>query len=204
MPKKIGVLGFVWVVSSTFAFGQHLNYGVVAGTALTNDFESTFSGCCLGNGFPQLRTPAGKSAFIVGPMLGWNFSQHLSVEGNALYRELHYDNLDPAGPRDAVVIWEFPILAKYQFSNYKLGNASLRPFVEAGPSFRATGNLNQSNPSHRGVSAGIGFGFQVRKMLIAPTLRYTRWAADTNFLALSRPDQLELLVNFSSSSKPRH
>jgi hypothetical protein len=133
-------------------------------------------------------------------MLEWHFSRHLSVEANALYRELHYNNEDPPGPRDAVVTWEYPILVKYRLSSFPLGRTSLRPFIESGASFRATGNLNQANPSHHGVSAGAGLELPVDKFLIAPTLRYTRWAADTNGVP-SRPDQLELLVGFSGSAK---
>lgn len=202
MLRKFGVVGAAtWVVCSAPLVSQHLSYGIVAGTALTNDFQSSYFECCPGSGFSQLQAPAGKSAFVGGPKLEWDFSRHFSLEANALYRELHYDNLDPAGPRDAVVSWEFPILAKYRLSYYRIGSVSVRPFVEAGPSFRATGNLNQSNPSHRGVTAGAGFEFPVRKVLIAPALRYTRWAADANYLALSRPDQLELVVGFSAAAK---
>ena len=199
MFKRFGAVGSLWVVCSTLAWGQHLSYGVVVGTALTDDFKTSFSGNA-GSGFPQLQTPAGKSAFVGGPMWEWHFSEHVSLEADGLYREMHYNNEDPPGPRDAVVTWEFLVLAKYRFSSYRFGGASVRPFLEAGGSFRAAGNLNQANPSHQGATAGAGFEFPVRKFMIVPTLRYTRWAADTNGVR-SRPDQLELLVGFSRFAK---
>jgi hypothetical protein len=57
----------------------------------------------------------------------------------------------------------------------KLGRA---PFLEAGPSFRAAGNLNGYNPSHFGVTAGGGGEARKGAVLLSTALRYTRWAKD--------------------------
>ena len=73
---------------------------------------------------------------------------------------------------NTVVTWQFPVLVKYKFP---LGRLS--PFLEGGPSFRSAGNLNRSDPSHVGVSAGVGVEAQWRRLRIAPRVRYTRWAA---------------------------
>ena len=82
---------------------------------------------------------------------------------------------------------EFPILAKYRFQWSKVN-----PFAELGPSFRTTGNLNGTNPSHYGFSAGVGLEMHLRSLNVAPTLRYTRWAGDgvASFRPNSNPDQV--------------
>jgi hypothetical protein len=184
----------VVLFSSTEAFGQHLSYGVVAGTALTDDFNSFY---LVFQGFQTIQKSGGKGV-IVGPMLEWNFSRHFSLEADGLFRELRFEDVY-AGSHNPTVTWEFPILAKYRLFSYGIGGSALRPFVEAGPSFRTTGNLN-ANPSHSGFSAGGGLDFRLRQLNIAPTLRYTRWAEDSSFGIQSRPDQLELLVGFSHTA----
>ncbi|MGH9655322.1 MAG: hypothetical protein ACRD6B_17865 [Bryobacteraceae bacterium] len=186
------------LLSSTAAFGQHFSYGAVAGTTLTDDFNSLYRpppGGPLGMG--ELVKSDGKSV-IVGPMLEWNFSPHFSLETDGLFRELHYQTAH-AGNHYPTVTWEFPVLAKYRLFSYGTGSAAVRPFLEAGPSFRTTGNLN-ANPSHTGISAGAGLDFRLSHFDIAPTLRYTRWAENSPNELRARPDQIELLVAFSHCS----
>ena len=131
------------------------------------------------------------------------FRWRFSLEADALYRELHVaaasvgpnGSLDGASPF-SVETFEFPVLAKYRF-----GGGRVKPFLEAGPSFRATGNLNFF-PSHDGASAGFGFETYWRSFKIAPVMRYTRWAQDET---LSRPvsqlNQVELLAEVSRASE---
>jgi hypothetical protein len=69
--------------------------------------------------------------------------------------------------------WNFPVLAEYHLA--KLGRA---PFVEAGPSFRVAGNLNGYNPSHFGVTAGVGAEVRKGWALLSIALRCTRWTKD--------------------------
>jgi hypothetical protein len=181
--------------SSATAFAQHLSYGVVAGTALTDDFNSFY----LPFQRAAIIQKSGGKGVIVGPMLEWNFSQHFSLQADGLFRELRFEDFY-GGAHNPTVTWEFPILAKYRLFSFGIGRSALRPFVEAGPSFRTTGNLN-ANPSHSGVSAGGGLDFRFRQLNVAPTLRYTRWAEDAHpFGIQSRPDQLELLVGFSHTA----
>lgn len=189
---RAGVVAVIVLLFSHLAFGQRFSYGVVAGTALTDDFSSFYYPSAGSGASPTVRKPGGKGV-IVGPMLEWNFRPHVSFEVNGLFRELRFEDLN-AGAHNPTVTWEFPILAKYRLST---GWSSLRPFVEAGPSFRTTGNLS-ANPSHVGISGGAGFDLRLHQINIAPTLRYTRWAQDSRpFGIQSRPDQLEFLVGFS-------
>ena len=131
------------------------------------------------------------------------FRSRFSVEVDAMYRELHATiaSVEPNGSLNGVspfpvVTFEFPVLAKYRF-----GAGTLKPFVEAGPSFRATGNLNFF-PSHHGVSAGFGVETHWRGLNIAPVVRYTRWAQDIPpFRPVSQLNQVELLVGVSRASE---
>jgi hypothetical protein len=139
--------------------------------------------------------------WIAGVALEFHIHSRLSLEVDGMYRELHaaYAGIEPNGTLTGaapfrVVTWEIPVLAKY-----RLGAGKLQPFVEAGPSIRATGNLN-FNPSHRGATVGIGVETQWRGLSIAPTLRYTRWAQDQYF-ARSQLNQVELLVEVSRASE---
>ncbi|MBM3812696.1 MAG: PorT family protein [Acidimicrobiia bacterium] len=90
------------------------------------------------------------------------------------------------------ITWQFPVLAKYRFA----GRGGARPFLEAGPSFRTTGNRN-TNPSHTGLTAGAGLDWKQLGFRVAPTFRYTRWAADPWWTHPSKQDQLEALVAIS-------
>jgi hypothetical protein len=97
-----------------------------------------------------------------------------------------------------VVTWEFPVLANYRFSTHRV-----QLFLEAGPSLRATGNLNEVHPAHYGFTAGVGFERQVGRWRVAPVFRYTRWAQDVQVLRAdvrTKPDQLEVLVGFRARS----
>ena len=121
-----------------------------------------------------------------------DLTKHLALEANGLYRRLHFND----GP-DVVVTWQIPVLAKY-----RLSAPGVRPFVEAGPSFRLSGNLHATSPSHYGITIGWGAEKQVRGLKLAPGLRYTRWAADgklirASFQTLTDANQVELLVGFS-------
>lgn len=51
--------------------------------------------------------------------------------------------------------------------------------VEAGPSFRLSGNLNAYNPSSYGLTAGGGVETHYKALNTGPVLRYTRWAGNS-------------------------
>lgn len=142
---------------------------------------------------------------MAGATLELRIRPAFSLEVDGIYRELHHtwagvesdgtlNSISPA----PVVTWEFPVLAKYHF-----GAGKARPFVEAGPSFRTTGNLNFT-PSHFGATAGFGVETRWRGLNIAPLLRYTRWAPDLHTFgqpAGLQLNQLELLVALSHQAE---
>ncbi|HEY7210564.1 MAG TPA: outer membrane beta-barrel protein [Bryobacteraceae bacterium] len=187
--RRAGVRTAIVLLSFAPGHAQHLSYGVAVGTALTKDFNNySFP---YAPGIVDFERPGGRG-IIVGPILEWRFSPHFSVEGDGLFRELRYEG--SGGNHNPTVTWEFPVLAKYRFRASRL-----QPFIEAGPAFRTTGNLN-ANPSHLGVAAGAGLGLRFSRLTIEPTLRYTRWQPDPSPYGIeSRPDQIELLAAFSYS-----
>ena len=191
---------------STFgqSSGRQFSFGVIGGAALTDAFGYERSGSITGTGGGTeqigLRSYSTRKDYIIGPMveigLPW---RSLSVEIDALYRPMSLTmaavlpngTLNSVSPA-TVVTWEFPALAKYRFTSGKL-----EPFIEAGPSFRVAGNLNDAAPSVYGGTAGLGVEAQVGKLRISPVVRYTHWAADAAFGAQTKRNQVELLVGVS-------
>lgn len=187
---------------------RRFSFGVAGGVALTDAFgyESTTSIPLLAGGPPEqvgLRSYSTRKDYAVGPMIEVSLPwRGLLVEIDALYRPMSLTTavVLPGGTLNSVspatvVTWEFPVLAKYRFTSGKV-----RPFIEAGPSFRASGNLNTAAPSVYGGTAGFGVEAHVGKVKISPVFRYTRWAADAAVAPFGSPtkrDQVELLAGFS-------
>lgn len=127
----------------------------------------------------------------------------LSVEADALYRPPNIKleqstslvsrigvlSLGTTIFSDDVNSWEFPILAKY-----RLPVPIIRPYLEAGPCFRAVSASLAKDISGTGVAAGIEAN--LRRFRIAPEIRYTHWATDGAYPMLvhatSTPNQIEL------------
>ena len=187
----VGVL--LLCVSNVFPVSaQSFTYGLIVGSALTNDFSAAAP-----NSIPE--TSAARGSIMGGATVEWNFSPRISVEADGIFRELHY-NETPSGPRDPVVTWQFPILAKY----YLPTRSPWLPFIEAGPSFRSAGNLNGTSPSAFGATLGAGVKLRLKQIDIVPTLRYTRWERDSQNFINTRPSQLELLVGISRTAADIH
>ena len=74
----------------------------------------------------------------------------------------------------------------------------MKPFIEARPSFRVAGNLNNAAPSPYGATGGLGVEAQIGRLKISPVVHYTHWAADPDFAgSRSKRNQVELLVGVS-------
>ena len=184
------------------AFAQTVTFGVTAGGYANRDFYETVEPDPL-EGFPARVVRSDSGGYFIGPAAEIHWSPRISLRVEALFKPLRYHA--SASWRDGVVIgfapapvitWQFPVLARYRIP---FGRAGL--FLEGGPSFRSAGNLNSSNPSHTGVSAGAGLEARWRKLRITPGVRYTRWAGDDDYHfyrePTTRPDQLEFLAGFS-------
>ncbi len=126
-----------------------------------------------------------------GVSLAMNVRTRLSVEADGIYK--------PIGTRgNSVLTLEFPVLLKY---HWRIRGAQL--FSEAGPSFRASGNLQSSiAPSPYGFTVGVGIEKRAKRIGIAPALRYTRWSAGEGYRgspagALYNPNSVDLIVGAS-------
>jgi hypothetical protein len=86
--------------------------------------------------------------------------------------------------------WKFPVLAKYRFDAGRI-----KPFAELGPSFRIP--PGGTSYAHYGVTAGLGVEMRLRRLNIAPALRYTRWGPDQFSGSNERLSQAEFLTGFS-------
>jgi hypothetical protein len=143
------------------AAGHRLSLGVLGGLSLIGEFYYPGTG---------VRERVGYLAGASGQL---ELREGLALEIDAIYKPLHTSFNQGQG--FSVLTWDFPVLAKYHLA--KLGQA---PFVEAGPSFRASGNLNGYNPSHFGVTAGGGAEIRKGGVLLSTALRYTRWLKDAS------------------------
>ncbi len=185
--------GFFCVMAN----GQQFSYGVVGGSALTDDFNTRYVTSFDGYPIqPTLYRPAQRGFPMGGAMLEWHFSDSFSVEGDGLFRLMHFS---VNGVTQQVGTWEIPVLAKYRLNGWDAGRSRVRPFIEGGPTLRISSGTKGTDPSRIGGSAGAGLEFHIQQWTLAPTLRYTRWRRDdANFGTPStRPDQLEFLVGFS-------
>jgi hypothetical protein len=164
-PTKADQLEFLtsvaWGTSSdpVRVTGHRLSLGVLVGLSVLGEFYDPYTG---------VKERIGDLAGVSGQL---ELRDSLALEVDAVYKPLH--NSSGPGSGLTVLSWDFPVLAKYHLA--KLGRA---PFVEAGPSFRAAGNLNGYNPSHFGVTAGAGAETRKGWALLSTSLRYTRWTKD--------------------------
>lgn len=186
--EVLGGIGYRTDSGTRHAYGRKVWLGLIAGVPITNDFPPVSPGMPMYTGESK-RVADFRS--VAGVMAEVELTRNVSVAVNGLYRRLHFDNRP-----EVVVTWQLPILAKFTF-----GNGPLRPFVEGGPSFRITGNLNNTDPGHYGLTAAIGAETRWRWLRLTPTVRYTRWSGDNSAgvepQAFTKRDQVELLFGFS-------
>ena len=144
-----------------------------------------------------------------GPTLEVHLPLSFSVEADALLRPLNLTSTvtvtttsggaSTSTRSTTFNSWEFPLLAKY-----RLPGRLIRPFVEAGPSFRETNGSpsDTSRLSSAGFTAGVGVEGRFGPIRIVPGVRYTRWGADSNanlapFIPQSNINQAEFLVGLT-------
>jgi hypothetical protein len=198
----------LFLLSGTSLFGQRVSTGFVAGGHANYEFVSHYHPI---PGFRPFHRVSDKGGYLAGATVEVRLINRLSILADALYKPLQYRDLAGFHPdgsivsaHASVITWQFPVLAKYRFTTGKL-----RPYLEGGPSFRTAGNLNATNPSNHGISAGAGIEAQWRALSLSPGVRYTRWAPDRfprSFDVQTRPDQVEFLFratwNASRDARP--
>ena len=186
------------------AQGQTFSAGVVAGVSLTSGFPNE---TIVIPGPTALHTSYSSRAgnYLVGGLFEIRLPWNLAVEADGIYRPLNFKAstssvAQSASLNNTVLSWEFPMVLKRRFPIAAFSGLRLAPLVEVGPSFRASGNRNDTALSTYGVTAGAGVEMRAGRARLAPTLRYTRWASDS----VARPgiprstrNQAEFLVGFS-------
>jgi hypothetical protein len=177
---------------------QHISVGVKAGTPITDPFsDQTFTSVDV-----ITRSIPDSKNLIIGPMLDIRLPLGLGIEANALYRPVGITTQTQVIPQTAVrnsqtlTTWVFPVLGKFS-----VPFPIVKPYVEAGPSFRRLGGILDSYWSAKGLTFGAGVEFKLLKLRIAPEFRLTRWGSDpksaANIAPLSGQNQGDFLVGFS-------
>ena len=177
------------------AFGQQFFIGLKGGIPLTDAFadRTTHSVDVISHAFSNSKN------YVIGPVVELGLPLGFSVEADALYRPLNLTTDVTVVPRPAtrsaidIHSWEFPILAKYHFLHVPL----VRPYVEAGPIFRAVGSQGPYL-SNSGAALGGGLDIKILRLRVMPEIRYSRWGGDAvvaNLVASpSNLNQVEFLI----------
>ena len=178
---------------------QHLSIGIKGGVPITGAFSDFTE-----NGVNTItHTFSDSNQYVIGPMIELHLPLGLSVEADGLYRPLNLATETRIVPSTVIrsvtniTSWEFPILGKF-----RLPFPIVKPYVEAGPSFRWVGS-NATYISNTGVAFGGGVELKLGRLRLGPEIRYTRWASDAPaptgvaFFAPSSANQTEFLVGLS-------
>jgi hypothetical protein len=197
--RLLRVLAVSALVTGPSALAQRVSFGVVAGGYANKDFISHYIPI---PGFLPSIAVSDAGGYLIGLTAEVPVHRNFSFAADALYKPLHYKMSASFYPDRSigyapatVVTWQFPLLVRYHFST-----GTTRPFLEGGASLRTAGNLNQTNPSNHGFSAGLGLETKWGATSFAPNVRYTRWAKDRypwSHDVQTRPDQLEFMIRFS-------
>jgi Outer membrane protein beta-barrel domain len=171
------------------ALGGSVSLGVVIGATLTPDAR-TYTGSSTSIGGDQITTftdSFSAGTFLVGPMVEIALAKGFFLEGDAIDWPVH-----DGYQFNTISSWNFPVLGKYKFSMRRV-----KPFVEAGPSFRLATELTGTSPY--GVTAGAGIETHFGRVKIALGVRYTHWGQNApNYPGTLLPyrNQAALLAGF--------
>lgn len=190
------------IAANGLAQSPKLTFGVVAGVSPTAGFPNNTLAL---NGTPPLYTQFSSrgAGYLVGVMAELPLPRSLAVEVDGIYHPLNFKAatssvLPLTSLSNTVLAWNIPVLAKYRAKSRS--GLGLFPFVEAGPSFRFSGNQNDTALSRVGTTAGVGAEIKKGRWRFAPTVRYTRWSRDRPLqpsIPRSNPNQIEVLLTAS-------
>ncbi len=185
------------------AFAQSISFGIRGGVPFTGGFSDLIT---TSSGSAFVRQFSNSNEYLIGPMVELHLPLGFSVEADALYHPLDLTQQINNGTSTLtsstkINSWEFPILAKYHFLPFPI----VKPYIEAGPSFRAIGSGINIKPSSTGFALGAGVEVKLLRLRIEPELRYIRWGADglangvSNLAAVaaSNVNQVEFLVGIA-------
>src|SRR5215471_14415189 len=197
------------VLSIGPAGAQQFSLGILGGGSATSGFPNeTFASTMPGlHGTVFTTSSSDAGDYLVGGMVEVRLPKHLSIEADGIYRPLNFRNFTSSvtpgpgsAPSNTVLTWEFPVLLKGRFVRIPV-LPSAEAFAEVGPSFRLAANRNDTRPSNRGATGGLGIETILGPLSVSPALRYTRWGADPAasipYLPRTTPNQVETLIGLS-------
>ena len=202
-PRFLLFTTFTVLFVCSAAMAQTPSIGVKIGVPIMQPFLQTAPSTNYSFNTPRL---------TVGPSVGLNLSNNLSVEANALWRRLQYQTTGPTASTTATS-WELPFLFKAS-----LPGEGQPVFGDLGFSFRhASGKTQLTNTLQRdppleltnkwsgGLVAGGGLSLNYHSARFLPEIRYTRWRtpgfSGNGGLFTSNLNQLDLLLGLAFSAK---
>jgi hypothetical protein len=194
---------FLFLLFLPAAFGQLFSAGIKIGAPLTDSFSDVTLPSAVNLG-GSIRTYSDAKKFVVGPQVELHLPFGFSINADGLYRPLRLVTASAPTPIAAPGInsanyasWEVTPALRYRF----LHTPIVKPFAEAGPSFRWVDTPLDKNLSNRGFTLGAGVEVKLFKIRVTPELRFTRWGSDHNVSTLlplqSAQNQAEFLAGFS-------
>jgi len=197
------ILAILILLLAPAAFAQPISIGIRGGVPFTGAFsDQTFP-----SGSEVFRQYSNSNEYVVGPMVEFHLPFGFAVEADALYHPLELTQQFNSGASATSASttfnsWDFPILVKYHILPLPL----IKPYVEAGPSFRATAGALSNYFSKAGFAIGAGVEVKVGRLRLEPELRYIRWGSDATVtngsttatnLAASNVNQAQFVVGIA-------
>ena len=199
MKRLILIFPIAVAFLAPVARAQHISVGVALGTPFTGGLSNFTS-----SGIDTVtRTFSNSNEYLVGPMVDVRLPLNLGFEVDALYRPVNVTTDFQVVPNPSVrsshnyATWEFPVLGKYRLPFLPV----VKPFVEAGPSFRAKSS-NLSFLSGKGFTIGAGLEVKILRLRIAPALRYTHWGSGSQGNAAILVSGLSVTSVVTASGNP--
>jgi opacity protein-like surface antigen len=190
MNNRFVVLSFL-LSASVAANAQLVSLGVKGGVPLNDAFESV-----QGNSSSYV---INTKRYTVGPTIEFHLPARLSIEVDALYTRLGFDNSATVDGQPFYSVtransWQFPVLGKFEITP-----GPIRPFIDFGATFRNISGLRQvrsvvsagtldnvtfdnapefNKRNDIGLTFGAGIAFKAGRIRLSPEFRYTRWGGE--------------------------
>lgn len=180
-------------LGASLSLAQPLSIGVKGGVPLV-DFVETLQS-------PNAVSHSDMRRYLIGPTAEIRLPLGLSLEVDALYRNVGYDyrltGVDTVTQiRTHANSWQFPILVKWTFLP-----GAVRPFVDGGINLQRVSGIHEIgtftvvpsrvtysasdrsrdllNDFTAGASFGGGLQIRLGRIRLEPEIRYTRWGSAT-------------------------
>ncbi len=173
-------------VLAGIASAQPVSAGLKIGVPFTDAFQN--------QPYPTVATlTASSNAYTIGAFLEIKLPARFSVEGDVLYRGLHFNNVVNSASTGQ---WDFPIVAKY-----KLFKGPVKPYIEGGLDFSHISDIKNlvtaTHTSNFGIVLGAGVEIHALVLRISPEIRYTGDVLKSfDNIVSSNRNQLAFLVGF--------